>query len=143
MNPAPPTAVCVSYNLRKASRIVSKVYAKEMRAAPVRGPQFSLMMAILRRENPTISELAEHMGADRTTMTRNLEQLAKRRLISITQGKNLRSKAVRLEPKGKDALDRSVPYWRNAQTKVLERLGEDRWLRMLSDLTALSTLTTD
>jgi DNA-binding MarR family transcriptional regulator len=101
------------------------------------------MMAIRRRENPTISELAEQLGADRTTMTRNLEQLAKRGFISIAQGKNLRSKAVRLEPKGKAALERSVSYWRNAQTKVVELLGEDRWGRMLSDLAVLSTLTAE
>jgi DNA-binding MarR family transcriptional regulator len=138
MNPAPPTAVCVSYNLRKASRIVSKVYMKEMRLAPVRGPQYSLMMMIARRERPTISEVAEHTGADRTTMTRNLGHLEKRGLIRIVQGKNLRSKAVELTPKGKAAIKRSVPYWRKAQAKVLELLGEDRWDRMLSDLSVLS-----
>ena len=96
MNPAVPTLACVSYNLRKASRIVSKLYAREMRPAPVRGPQFSLMMMISGRQNPTISELARDIGADRTTMTRNLEQLQKRGFIEITQGKNLRTKAVRI-----------------------------------------------
>jgi DNA-binding MarR family transcriptional regulator len=140
MNPTPPTAMCVSYNLRKASRIVSKVYTKEMRLAPVRGPQYSLMMMIARRERPTISEIAEHTGADRTTMTRNLGHLEKRGFIRIVQGKNLRSKAVELTPKGKAAIERSVPYWRKAQAKVLELLGEHRWERMLTDLSVLSAL---
>src|SRR5580765_2302157 len=107
----PPTSPCVGYNLRKASRIVSKVYAEAMRGAPIRGPQFSLMMIIAHKESPTISQLAECMGADRTTMTRNLEQLVKRGLIRIAQGKDLRSKAVVLEPKGKAALERSVSHW--------------------------------
>ena len=131
---------CVSYSLRKASRIVSKVYAQAMRGAPVRGPQFSLMMIIARKESPTISELAEHIGADRTTMTRNLDHLEKRGLIRVAQGKDLRSKAVELEPKGKAALERSIPYWRNAQARVLEVLGEQRWDRMLTDLSVLSEL---
>src|SRR5437763_6503719 len=99
MKAALPTSPCVSYNLRKASRIVSKVYAEAMRGAPVRGPQFSLMMIIARKESPMISELAEYIGADRTTMTRNLDQLVKRGLIRIARGKDLRSKAVALEPK--------------------------------------------
>lgn len=140
MNPAPPTAACVSYNLRKASRIVSKVYTKEMRSAPVRGPQYSLMMMITRLESPAVSELAERTGADRTTMTRNLGHLEKRGFIRIAQGKDIRSKAVELTPKGKAALKRSVPYWRRAQAKTLEILGEDRWNRMLNDLSALSKL---
>ena len=135
-----PTSACVSYNLRKASRIVSKLYAREMRPAPVRGPQFSLMMMISRRQNPTISELARDIGADRTTMTRNLEQLQKRRFIEITQGKNLRTKAVRIAPKGQAALERSVAYWQKAQNKVLKTLGQDRWTRMLTDLSALAAL---
>lgn len=140
MNAAAPTSVCVSYNLRKASRIVSKVYAGEMRSAPVRGPQFSLMMMIARRQSPTISELARDTGADRTTMTRNLDQLEKKGLIRVTQGKNMRTKAVELAPKGKVALERSLSYWQKAQAKVLKTLGEERWNRMLNDLAVLSTL---
>ncbi len=141
MNAATATNACVSYNLRKASRIVSKVYAQAMRGAPVRGPQFSLMMIIARKESATISEIAEYMGADRTTMTRNLDHLEKRGLIRIVQGKDLRSKAVELQPKGRVALDRSLSYWQNAQARVLAVLGEHRWGRMLADLSILSGLT--
>ncbi|PWU08472.1 MAG: MarR family transcriptional regulator [Terriglobia bacterium] len=141
MSTATPSSPCISYNLRKASRIVSKVYAQEMRGAPVPGPQFSLMMMIARQESPTISELAEYMGTDRTTMTRNLEHLKRRGLIRIAQGKDLRTKSVELEPKGRTALERSMSYWRNAQTKVLAVLGEQRWDRMLADLSVLSGLT--
>lgn len=140
MNPAVPTLACVSYNLRKASRIVSKLYTREMRPAPVRGPQFSLMVMISRRQNPTISDLARDIGADRTTMTRNLEQLQKRGFIEITQGKNLRTKAVRIAPKGQAALERSIAYWQKAQNKVLKTLGQERWTRMLTDLSALTPL---
>ena len=135
-----PTSACVSYNLRKAARVVSKVYTREMRLAPVRGPQFSLMMMIARRESPTISELARDIGADRTTMTRNLDQLEKKGFIRVVQGKNLRTKAVQVAPKGRAALERSITYWQKAQTKVLKTLGENRWGRMLDDLSVLTTV---
>jgi DNA-binding MarR family transcriptional regulator len=140
MNSAIPTSGCVSYNLRKASRIVSKVYAREMRASPIRGPQFSLMMQISRRENARISELAREVGADRTTMTRNLEQLEKKGFIRVVQGKDLRTKAVQITPRGKAALERSISHWQKAQARVVKTLGDDRWQRMLSDLSVLSTL---
>jgi DNA-binding MarR family transcriptional regulator len=99
------------------------------------------MMMIARKESSTISELAEYMGTDRTTMTRNLDHLKRRGLIRIAQGKDLRSKAVELEPKGRNALERSTSYWRNAQAKVLAVLGDQRWDRMLADLSVLSGLT--
>ena len=140
VEPAAPTSACISYNLRKASRIVSKIYIREMRPAPVRGPQFSLMMMIARRQSATISELAREIGADRTTMTRNLEKLQQRGFIQITHGKNLRTKAVEIAPKGRKALERSISYWQQAQSKVLKTLGQERWDRMLADLSALSAL---
>jgi DNA-binding MarR family transcriptional regulator len=98
------------------------------------------MMMIARRQSPTISELARDTGADRTTMTRNLDQLEKKGLIRVTQGKNMRTKAVELAPKGKVALERSISYWQKAQAKVLKALGEERWNRMLNDLAVLSAL---
>jgi DNA-binding MarR family transcriptional regulator len=111
-----------------------------MRPAPLRGPQFTLMMMIARRQSPTISELAREIGADRTTMTRNLEKLQKRGFIRITHGKNLRTKAVEIAPKGTTALERSISYWQQAQSKVLKKLGQERWTRMLADLSALCAL---
>ena len=143
MDLGPGNSPCVSYNLRKASLIVSKLYAREMRAAPIRGPQYSLMMMISRRENPRISELARAMGADRTTMTRNLEQLQKKGWIRVEPGKDGRTKAVQIAPKGKTALERSIAYWHKAQKRVLKALGDDRWRRMLKDLSALSALTSE
>src|ERR1700722_6501237 len=87
------TSACVAYNLRKSSRIVSKIYEKEMRGAPVKGPQFSLMIIIARRGSATISGLAKDIGADRTTLTRNLRQLEKKGVIRIDPGEDIRSKA--------------------------------------------------
>jgi hypothetical protein len=38
-------------------------------------------------------------------------------------------------------LQRSIAYWQKAQSKVLKTLGQDRWTRMLTDLSALASLT--
>lgn len=73
-------------------------------------------------------------------MTRNLGQLEKQGLIKVVQGKNLRTKAVQISPKGEAALQRSVSYWQKAQARVLQALGEDRRDRILGDLSALASL---
>jgi DNA-binding MarR family transcriptional regulator len=140
MNTKAPTSACVSYNLRKASRIISKLYARDMRAAPVRGPQFSLMMMIAREGSAAISELSREIGADRTTMTRNLEHLVKKGFIRIVQGKDMRTKAVEVTAKGSAALERSIKYWQKAQARTVKALGQDRWNRMQNDLAVLSGL---
>ena len=134
------TSRCVAYNLRKAARITSKIYEKEMRAAPVQGPQFSLLVIIAQRGPMTISRLADAIGADRTTLTRNLRQLENKRVIQIAPGGDPRSKQIKVLPKGEAALRASVKYWEKAQRKVLDALGEDRWSRMLRDLSVVSAL---
>ena len=134
------TAQCVAYNLRKASRIASKVYEKEMRGAPVHGPQFSLMIIIAKRGTETITGLARDIGADRTTLTRNLRQLERKGLIRISQGSDNRAKAVALLPDGEKAIRESVRHWKRAQTKVVDALGAERWSRMLGDLAAVAAI---
>jgi DNA-binding MarR family transcriptional regulator len=134
------TPQCVAYNLRKSSRIVSKIYEKEMRPAPIRGPQFSLTIMIAKRGAVTISGLAKEIGADRTTLTRNLKQLERKGIVQIAPGEDSRMKVVSLKPKGEQAIRASVKHWKKAQTKVVSALGEERWVRMLADLSAVSAL---
>jgi DNA-binding MarR family transcriptional regulator len=134
------TSLCVAYNLRRAARITTKLYEKEMRAAPIKGPQFSLLIIIALRGSTTISGLAEAIGADRTTLTRNLQQLEKKKVIEILPGVDPRSKIIRVLPRGETALRESVKYWERAQRKVLKVLGEDRWSRMLGDLSAVASI---
>jgi len=134
------TQTCVAYNLRKASRIASKVFEKEMRGAPIHGPQFSLMIIIAKRGTETISGLARDIGADRTTLTRNLKQLERKGVVQISSGKDNRTKAVTLLPEGEAAIRESVRYWKKAQSKVLATLGQDRWSRMMGDLSAVASL---
>lgn len=130
---------CVSYNLRKSSHIVSRIYAKEMAEAPIRGPLFSLLASIHKLGPGTITAVANDLGLDRTTLTRNLKPLTKRGLIEIRQVTANR-KEIRLRPKGQAALRRSLDCWRKAQKRVVDALGEDRWNRMREDLRAVIAL---
>lgn len=119
-------ACCVSYNLRKSSQVVSRIYAREMHDAPVRGPS-------------SITALAKEVGFDRTTLTRNLKPLEQRGLVHI-ELVTANRKEVSLLPAGEVALRRAIQFWRKAQTKVVTELGEDRWNRMRGDLAAVIAL---
>ena len=130
---------CVSYNLRKSSHIISRIYAKEMAEAPIRGPLFSLLAIIHKRGPDSITALANDLGLDRTTLTRNLKPLTQRGLIEIRQV-SANHKEIRLRPKGETALRRSLDCWRKAQKRVVDALGEDRWNRMREDLRAVMEL---
>ena len=130
---------CVAFNLRKSSQVVSRIYAREMQDSPVRGPLFSLMMTIHRRGSSSITDLAEDIGLDRTTLTRNLKPLEQKGLIQIERVTANR-KEITLLPEGRAALRIAIKCWKKAQAKVLRKLGEERWERMREDLAAVMAL---
>jgi len=132
-------SACVALNLRKTSHIISRFYAREMRDAPVRGPLFSLLVMIRKRGSATITVLAQDIGLDRTTLTRNLKQLEQRGLIEIVPAA-ANKKEVRLLADGEAALRDALLYWRRTQDKVVRELGEERWKRMRRDLSAVMAL---
>jgi DNA-binding MarR family transcriptional regulator len=119
--------------------VVSRIYAREMRDSPVRGPLFALMMIIHRRGPSSITALAGEVGLDRTTLTRNLKPLEQRGLVHIAPVSANR-KEVSLLPEGVTALREAVECWRKAQNKVVDQLGAERWARMRGDLAAVMAL---
>ena len=97
------------------------------------------MMTIYRRGSSTITALADDIGLDRTTLTRNLKPLEQKGLIQIERVTANR-KEITLLPEGEAAVHASIKCWRKAQTKVLRELGEERWNRMKGDLAAVMAL---
>ncbi len=130
---------CVSFNLRKSSQVVGRIYAKEMQDSPLCGPLFSLMMVISRQGPATITALAQDIGLDRTTLTRNLKSLEQKGLIQIGRA-GANRKEIALLPEGEAALRDAMKCWRKAQAKVVRQLGEERWNRMKEDLAAVMAL---
>jgi DNA-binding MarR family transcriptional regulator len=110
-----------------------------MADAPIRGPLFSLLVTIHKLGPGTITAVAKDLGLDRTTLTRNLKALTERGLIEVRQVTANR-KEIHLRPRGEAALRKSVDYWRKAQKRVVDELGEDRWNRMRQDLRAVMAL---
>lgn len=85
-----------------------------------------LLRHLRRLDRPSISELAEAMGLDRSTLGRNLRVLEGDGLLRLTGGEDQRNRLVELTPAGLDALERGTPAWEDAQRRLAGRLGEER-----------------
>lgn len=127
-------ASCVGANIRRANRMVSQYYDDVLRPSGLRITQFSLLVRIRERQPVTINKLAEAAMMDRTTLTRNLRPLEKRGLLRVSLAQDRRMRQVSLTKAGGEAMMRALPYWKKAQTRMREGLGEDRFHRLLSDL---------
>ncbi len=80
----------------------------------------------LRARGPvTVSQLADAMAMDRTTLTRNLKPLERAGLMSAARGRDRRSRTLSLSDEGARQLSAARPLWQRAQDEVNARLGAD------------------
>jgi DNA-binding MarR family transcriptional regulator len=118
--------LCTCFMVRSLSRKISQLYDELLAPSGLRGTQFSLLAQARRPadgEPLTVSGLAERMNTDRTTMTRNIRSLQDAGLIETCQGRDARSRCIRVTSAGEAAFRAAVPLWREAQTRVRELGG--------------------
>lgn len=132
---------CVSNNLYKTARAVSRIYAEEMRPAGLARSQFAVL-GHLEHEGPlALSDLARRLYMDRTTLTRNLKPLEQSGLVSRSASPDdARIRLVAITAAGRRKLDEARGYWRKAQARLLAAFGEDAWRELESTLRDLRRL---
>ena len=135
---------CAVFNLRKASRAVTQLYEEIMKPSGVLPTQFTLLAATRSMGPVTISRMAKELVLDRTTLTRNLKPLEREGLLFVLSVKDdQRSREVSLTSKGLKKLEQAIPYWQEAQNKTRQALGSNRLDRMLVDLKATASATSE
>ena len=126
---------CVNFNIRKAMRAVSQHYDKIMAPAGLRGTQFTILTVLSRMGSLSITELANYLVMDRTTLTRNLKPLEKDGLLKIMPGlEDRRSRRIELTNAGKKAQKFAMPYWQEAQNEMIDFMGKTTTRQFISDL---------
>ncbi|MFI5402385.1 MAG: MarR family winged helix-turn-helix transcriptional regulator [Planctomycetota bacterium] len=126
--------VCACFNFRKASRAVTQFFDTVLQPSGLRSTQFVILVRIGADGSTGLPALARGLHVDRSTLTRNLQPLAREGLLKISGGRGERASAVRLTPKGERALLATVPLWEKAQTRFVDLFGTERWSAMLTDL---------
>lgn len=133
-------ATCMGMHVRRASRIVTQVYDSALRPVGLGVNQFMLLVSIHLMESAPITRLAQELFTDQTTLTRNLKLLEQRGLVAIAPGDDRRVKLVSLTVEGQSILAQGLPLWEQAQAKVKEHFGQQKWQTLLSLLSEVKTL---
>ena len=132
---------CVCHKVRCAARAVTRVYDTAMRPSGLRATQMSVLVAIAAEGAISITALADYMGMDRSTLTRNLQPLAKEGLVTLGTEGWRRSRTISMTHKGVKRMERAKPYWENAQKALRAALGAANWgdvVRCLDQLGRIS-----
>jgi DNA-binding MarR family transcriptional regulator len=130
---------CICLGLNRAARVISRRYDAAFKPLGITSGQFSILSA-LRQEHPVpISVLADVLGMDRTTLTRNLKPLEALGLVLGRTGeRDRRVRRVTLTDAGRARLSEALSLWRGAQSDSDKRIGSGRWAELRHSLDALA-----
>jgi DNA-binding MarR family transcriptional regulator len=115
-------AACACAVLRRAARRVTQLYDEALAPAGLRITQYSLLANLDRHGAVAMTELAELLGMDRTTLTRNIGPLQRDGYLSLRATGHGRTKLVTLTERGRRRLRKAFPYWLAAQERFAHML---------------------
>ena len=130
---------CMGMRVRRAARAVGNFYDLHLKSVGLKGTQFTLLNAIFLNPSITITQLADLLLLNRTTLNRNLKPLERQGFIRTSPGEDHRTRILQLTREGRSILQQALPLWLEAQSGVVETLGI-RTQRLAEDLSQLEKL---
>jgi DNA-binding MarR family transcriptional regulator len=129
--------LCVSANLRKTERIVTRHYDAYLAESGISAVQLPMLAIIAGADEPTFRLLSQQLDLDRSTLSRNLALLSRRRLVKISPSSGPKSGRIALTAKGKTALRDAYGRWRKAQRALEGVLSSESLNEMVGRLKTL------
>lgn len=110
-----------------AARAVTRAYDEALRPTGLRATQLSVLVAVSAQGAMSIAALADFLGMDRTTLTRNIRPLEEGGLIAVGLEGWRRSRTLEITKKGRLQMREALPLWEGVQGVLRRKLGERNW----------------
>lgn len=122
---------CAAFNLRRASRIVTRRYEDALKPLGLTSFQFTALTALSNHPAIPHSAMAEAFGMSNSTITRNLKPMEAKGLVTVTSStKDARVKLASITPDGRGLLRKALPLWQKAQDETLKDLSAPEWAKL-------------
>src|SRR5215471_859699 len=121
---------CACQNLRRVTRVVTRIYDQELRKAGLEITHFSLLTALAKTGGANQKTLSAGLAMDSTTLTRTLRLLLKQGWIRVRPGEDRRERMFSLTAAGTQKMAEAQPHWEQAEKRLRQRLGDAVWKSM-------------
>lgn len=135
---AEDVTACTCARIRKATRILTQAYDAALKPVGLKGTQFTLLVTLDKTGELPLSRLADVLGMERTTLTRNLKPMICKGYIEVNQDDDQRVRLVKMTLNGAQVVQEAMPLWRSVQMQTVDRLGDKKWLLMMATLEELT-----
>jgi DNA-binding MarR family transcriptional regulator len=116
---------CFATSVRKASRRLTQLYDDALAPSGLRSTQCSILAELASRsESPTLSELAEAMVSDRSSLGHTLRPLVRDGYVALRRGEaDRRTQRVVLTNRGRQKFREGLRHWQTAQEAFVSLYG--------------------
>jgi DNA-binding MarR family transcriptional regulator len=121
---------CACQNLRRLTRITTRIYDQELKRSGLEITQFGLLTALAKTGEINQKRLSAGFAMDSTTLTRTLGPLLKKVWVQVKRGKDRRERLFTLTRAGERQLVEAQPYWEMAEQRLRRKLGDAGWKQM-------------
>lgn len=117
---------CLSANLRKTERLITRHYDSYLESAGVTAVQLPMLAMIRTAPEPTFRLLTEQLELDRSTLSRNLGLLQRLGYIEIGPSSGPKPGPIKLTAKGRKVLHAAHEQWQRAHRELMKLIdGEE------------------
>ena len=114
---------CTNLKLRQLDRVVTRHYDAYLSATGVKNTQYALLSYVTALGPIRPSDLAQRMGLDASTLTRNLQPLVAQGWLKLGPGDDARSRLIEATKEGHAKRLEAKREWKRAQLALNARLG--------------------
>lgn len=132
-NDAPSPCTC--FRARKLARLLTQRYDRELAGTGITVNQFSILRHAQRKRH-SITSLAQALGMDRSTLSRELSPLREAGWLELVTGSDARQRQIRITDSGRRQIRSSQAAWRSSQQSLVDDLGEPALARLHQQLDA-------
>jgi DNA-binding MarR family transcriptional regulator len=109
---------CLSFNLRKTERVITRHYDTYLAPAGITAVQLPILSIVATLDPASPRAITKELGIDRSTLSRNLAVLERDGLVVLGASSGPKPGVISLTPKGRETLRRAHPRWREAHDAV-------------------------
>jgi DNA-binding MarR family transcriptional regulator len=124
---------CYCVKVRRVARIVTAYYDKVLAPSGLTVNQYSLLVNLEKLGESNVSELANYVGLERTTLVRNIKPLLERGYAQDASRPEARDCRLSVTAIGRGLLSVATPLWKKAQKGIDDKIGAGN-IKILNEL---------
>jgi DNA-binding MarR family transcriptional regulator len=130
---------CLAVRVRMLNRVITAVYDDILRPFGITVNQLNMLVVIIKIPKPTAKSIARILKMETSTVSRNLERMKRQGWLTV-RGQNGRIQELGITKEGAKLMEKALPAWRKAQTRIKGILGRKELSKLFEIADSIATV---